>query len=143
MNIEDRIKRWREEKPGKESEGPIDLLCDAEEELRRLRAPTTDITAPFAVRAPDYTDGWMAGFRRALQMLSDGGTVTGLRAWIDGDPQVPSDPRPRLDGIEKALEPLRDEIVEAAWCDAQWEAVAEAVWPGSSDEQATKEKAPA
>ena len=38
MNIEDRIKRWRED----DEEGycgAIELLCDAEEELRRLRVP--------------------------------------------------------------------------------------------------------
>ncbi len=35
MKIEDRIKAWREAEPGEEPEGYIDLLCDAEEELRR------------------------------------------------------------------------------------------------------------
>lgn len=34
MDIEDRIARWRE---GEEDEGHVELLCDAEEELRGLR----------------------------------------------------------------------------------------------------------
>lgn len=37
MRIEDRIKRWREEEPGAETEGHIELICEAEVELRRLR----------------------------------------------------------------------------------------------------------
>lgn len=37
MNPENRISRWRDELPGEESEDYIELLCDAEEELRRLR----------------------------------------------------------------------------------------------------------
>lgn len=38
MTVEDRIQRWREEPRGEETEGEVDLLCEAEEELRRLRA---------------------------------------------------------------------------------------------------------
>lgn len=38
MNMEDRIRRWREETHGEETEGVIDLLCDAEEALRRRAA---------------------------------------------------------------------------------------------------------
>ena len=37
MKVEDRIKRWREEEHAEETEGHIELLCDAEEALRRLR----------------------------------------------------------------------------------------------------------
>ena len=40
MLAEDRIKRWREEDSGEETEGFTELLCDAEDELRRLRHVT-------------------------------------------------------------------------------------------------------
>ena len=35
--IEGRIKDWRNERPGEETEGVIELLCDAEAEIRKLR----------------------------------------------------------------------------------------------------------
>ncbi len=37
MNVEDRIKVWREQEGGREDEHVVPLLCDAEDELRRLR----------------------------------------------------------------------------------------------------------
>jgi hypothetical protein len=37
LPVEDRIKRWRKEDSGDETEGHVELLCDAEEELGRLR----------------------------------------------------------------------------------------------------------
>lgn len=36
--IENRIGRWRSEEGGKETEMVVELLCDAEEQLRRLRS---------------------------------------------------------------------------------------------------------
>jgi len=38
MTIEDRIRRWRNEEHAEETEGHIELLCDAEAKLRELRA---------------------------------------------------------------------------------------------------------
>lgn len=43
MTVEDRIKRWRLEDAGRETEGVIELLVDAEDELRRLRAKVGDV----------------------------------------------------------------------------------------------------
>lgn len=37
MQIEDRIERWRGENSQRETEDYVVLLCDAEEEIRRLR----------------------------------------------------------------------------------------------------------
>ena len=45
MNIEDRIKRWREQDRDAEEETDIELLVDAEEELRRMRAAYRSLAA--------------------------------------------------------------------------------------------------
>lgn len=42
MTVEERIKRWREEPRGDETEDVVPLLVDAEEELIRLRALVTE-----------------------------------------------------------------------------------------------------
>ena len=44
-HIEDRIKRWRNEAASFETDGVIDLLCEAEEELRRMRHKVTTYDA--------------------------------------------------------------------------------------------------
>jgi hypothetical protein len=118
-------------------------LADAYDAGSQLSLPIVMTREP---RAP-YGEGWARGFQRALEMLaSHYATRIGneardaiadlLRQVVEPEP----DPRVRLEAIERALEPLRQEIVEAAWCDTEWEAVAEAAWPGSvAEEPASKE----
>lgn len=38
MSVADRIKRWRRQSAGEETEDVVELICDAEVELRRLTA---------------------------------------------------------------------------------------------------------
>lgn len=57
-SVEARIKRWRDEESGGESEGVIELLCAAEEELRR-RTPVT-VLDYFAALAPAEPQPWFA-----------------------------------------------------------------------------------
>lgn len=45
LPMEDRIKRWRDETSGDETEGVIELLCDAEEELRRRAGEKSGLLA--------------------------------------------------------------------------------------------------
>lgn len=45
MNVAARIKRWREEPPGDETEGTIELLCDAEERLNELETRRDELLA--------------------------------------------------------------------------------------------------
>lgn len=49
LPVEDRIKMWREEPPDEEIEGVIELLCDAEEELRKLRGVPVSPGRPWEV----------------------------------------------------------------------------------------------
>ena len=44
MKIEERIGHWRKAEPGKENEGYIELLCDAEEELNKLRSQIEELS---------------------------------------------------------------------------------------------------
>lgn len=113
-------------------------LADAYDAGSQLPLPI--IAEPMGVPQSGYQEGWSRGFQRALEMLaSHYATRIGneardaiaelLRQVVAPEP----DPRMELEALRGVLEPLRQEIVEAAWCDTEWEAVAEAAWPGAVD----------
>lgn len=58
MRIENRIKRWRDEDPADETEHHVELLCDAEEEIRRLRELIASMGNVLTKAEVCYRRGW-------------------------------------------------------------------------------------
>ena len=123
MNVEDRIARWRGEESGPETDGPIDLLCDAEEELRALRAATGRVENQRSItRWANEEFGIPSSLARvAARVNEEMSELLRSATAIEGE---------RAARIEAALrnlvgqiEELSDDITDAAETDRAWEEV--------------------
>jgi hypothetical protein len=66
MLIEDRIARWRNQESGKEEEGFVELLCDAEEELREMRKDQKEILRLLVNRLHEELRGFTVTYKPLL-----------------------------------------------------------------------------
>jgi len=69
MTLVDRIKRWREEPNGEETEDPVDLLCLAEEAMRRGYRTLISETTAHALATAIVLDLFRSGNEHAQRLV--------------------------------------------------------------------------